>query len=46
MKKYSKESNLLVAVNSDTNLITSKTYVDKFKPKGIVITMLCDRGEG
>ena len=45
MKSFAKESGLLVGISSGANIIASEEYVHKFNPDGIVITMLCDRGE-
>ena len=45
MQLFAKESGLLVGISSGANLIAAEAYVNKFKPDGIVITMLCDRGE-
>ena len=45
MKSFAKETGLLVGISSGANLVASESYVEKFKPEGIVITMLCDRGE-
>tara|TARA_B100000900_G_scaffold412640_1_gene434859 strand:- start:1193 stop:2026 length:834 start_codon:yes stop_codon:yes gene_type:complete len=45
MKIFAKETGLLVGISSGANLIASETYVEKFKPEGIVTTILCDRGE-
>ena len=45
MKRFARETGLLVGISSGANIIASETYIQKFKPDGIVITMLCDRGE-
>lgn len=45
MTSFAKESGLMVGISSGANLIASEKYVQKFQPAGIVITMLCDRGE-
>lgn len=45
MQSFAKESGLLVGISSGANIIASEEYVHKFNPDGIVITMLCDRGE-
>ncbi len=45
MNTFAKECGLLVGVSSGANLVAAETYVEKYNPKGIVITVLCDRGE-
>ncbi len=45
MKKFSHESGLLVGISSGANLCAAETYIRKFNPDGIIITMLSDRGE-
>ena len=45
MNRLAKEMGLLVGISSGANIIASEAYVEKFNPKGIVITILCDRGE-
>jgi cysteine synthase A len=45
MQKFAKETGLLVGISSGANLVAAEAYVETFNPEGIVITMLCDRGE-
>tara|TARA_Y100000593_G_C4261974_1_gene312695 strand:+ start:411 stop:1250 length:840 start_codon:yes stop_codon:yes gene_type:complete len=45
MKRFARETGLLVGISSGANIAASEAYVNTFDPKGIVITMLCDRGE-
>jgi cysteine synthase A len=45
MQEFAKETGLLVGISSGANLIAAEEYVEKFDPEGIVVTMLCDRGE-
>ncbi len=45
MKAFAKETGLLVGISSGANLLAAERYVEKFSPSGIVVTMLCDRGE-
>lgn len=45
MKRFWKESGILVGISSGANILAAEKYVEKYNPKGIVITMLCDRGE-
>ena len=44
-KLLSKEAGLLVGISSGANLVASERWVKKNNPSGIVVTMLCDRGE-
>ena len=45
MKRFARETGLLVGISSGANIIAAETYVQTFNPEGIIITMLCDRGE-
>ena len=45
MKRFARETGLLVGISSGANLVSAEAYVDMFRPDGIVVTMLCDRGE-
>ena len=45
MKRFARESGLLIGISSGANIVTAETYIQTFKPDGIVVTMLCDRGE-
>ena len=45
MNRFWKESGILVGISSGANILAAEKYVEKYDPKGIVITMLCDRGE-
>ena len=45
MKQFWKETGILVGISSGANIIAAETYVQTFNPEGIIITMLCDRGE-
>ncbi len=44
-KKFAQETGLLVGISSGANLIAAERAVDILQPTGIVVTMLCDRGE-
>lgn len=44
-KKLAREKGLLVGISSGANLLAAERWVQKNNPKGIVVTMLCDRGE-
>jgi cysteine synthase len=45
MKRFARETGLLVGISSGANIVAAEAYVSTFQPEGIVITMLCDRGE-
>jgi len=36
---------LLIGISSGANILAAEKYVQSCKPDGIIITMLCDRGE-
>lgn len=44
-KKFANETGILVGISSGANILASERLVDAMKPTGIVVTMLCDRGE-
>jgi len=43
--RLAKESGLLVGISSGANVLAAEKWVKTNKPKGIVVTILCDRGE-
>ncbi len=45
MERFAKETGLLVGISSGANIVAAETYSDMFRPEGIIVTMLCDRGE-
>jgi len=45
MKRFWKESGILIGISSGANILAAEKYVKEYDPKGIVITILCDRGE-
>lgn len=45
MQRFAREEGLLVGISSGANLVAAEAYVDTFNPKGVVVTILCDRGE-
>ena len=45
MKRFWKESGILIGISSGANILAAEKYVEKYDPAGIVITKLCDRGE-
>lgn len=44
-KRFAKESGLLVGISSGANIKAAEEYVSNNNIDGIVVTMLCDRGE-
>jgi cysteine synthase A len=44
-KKLAKETGLLVGISSGANVLASERWIKQNDPAGVVITMLCDRGE-
>jgi len=45
MKRFAKETGLLVGISSGANIIAAETYLANYNTEGVVVTMLCDRGE-
>tara|TARA_B100000073_G_scaffold342894_1_gene346750 strand:- start:5543 stop:6403 length:861 start_codon:yes stop_codon:yes gene_type:complete len=44
-KRFAKETGILVGISSGANILASERYVEGRVLSGIVVTMLCDRGE-
>ena len=44
-KDFAKETGILIGISSGANLLASERVVKATNPAGIVVTMLCDRGE-
>ena len=44
-KSFAKNTGILVGISAGANILASERWVQKNDPLGIVITMLCDRGE-
>lgn len=44
-KLFAKETGILVGISSGANILASERWVKENDPDGIVITILCDRGE-
>lgn len=44
-KQFAQETGLLVGISSGANILASERYVKDRLMSGIVVTMLCDRGE-
>ena len=45
MKRFAKETGILIGISSGANLLSSERYLKEVNPSGIIVTMLCDRGE-
>ena len=45
MKQFWEETGILVGISSGANILAAENYLKTFKPPGIIITVLCDRGE-
>lgn len=45
MKSFWKENGILIGISSGANILAAEKYIEKYDPKGIVVTILCDRGE-
>lgn len=44
-KAFAKERGLLVGISAGANLLAAERYIEASNPSGIVVTVLCDRGE-
>jgi cysteine synthase A len=44
-KLFVKESGILIGISSGANLVASERWIADNNPSGVVVTMLCDRGE-
>ncbi len=44
-KLFAKETGILVGISAGANILASERWVQENDPFGIVVTMLCDRGE-
>ena len=44
-KKLARETGLLVGISAGANILASEMHVAETNPEGVVVTMLCDRGE-
>jgi cysteine synthase A len=43
--RMAKENGIFVGISAGANILASERWIEKNKPKGIVVTFLCDRGE-
>ena len=44
-KRFAKETGVLVGISSGANILAAERYVEGRVLSGVVVTMLCDRGE-
>lgn len=44
-RAFAKERGVLVGISAGANLLAAENYIKKNDPSGIVVTILCDRGE-
>ena len=44
-RAFASSTGILVGISSGANMLASEIWVKDNKPDGIVVTMLCDRGE-
>ena len=44
-KRFARETGLLVGISSGANLVAAERWMSCNNPAGVVVTMLCDRGE-
>ncbi len=42
---FAKSRGILIGISAGANLLASERFIEKYKPNGAVVTMLCDRGE-
>ena len=43
--RLAKENGLFVGISAGANVIASERWIEQTKPDGVVVTILCDRGE-
>lgn len=44
-RQFAKSTGLLIGISSGANILAAERYYNNMKPSGIIVTMLCDRGE-
>ena len=44
-EEFAKSTGILVGISSGANLLASERYLENNEVEGVVVTMLCDRGE-
>ena len=43
--RLAKENGLFVGISAGANVLASEQWIENNNPEGIVVTILCDRGE-
>tara|TARA_Y100001973_G_C5200098_1_gene336984 strand:- start:806 stop:1654 length:849 start_codon:yes stop_codon:yes gene_type:complete len=43
--RLARENGLLVGISAGANVLAAEKWIEEHKPEGIVVTVLCDRGE-
>ena len=43
--RLARENGLLVGISAGANVLAAEKWIEEHKPEGVVVTMLCDRGE-
>ena len=44
-KRLALDNGLLVGISAGANILAAERWIEKNKPDGVVVTILCDRGE-
>ena len=44
-KELAKTHGLFVGISAGANILAAERFIKETKPKGIVVTFLCDRGD-
>jgi len=44
-QRFAKESGVLIGISAGANLLAAEKFIKENNPSGIVVTILCDRGE-
>ena len=44
-QQFARETGILIGISAGANILASERWVEENNPLGIVVTMLCDRGE-
>ena len=44
-RRLAQESGLLVGISAGANVLAAERWIAKRRPAGVVVTILCDRGE-